>query len=680
MKRLMRWWQNRFFKNYVILVMALIYLEVSFRLIAGLSLFTYSMLRVVLGVNIIALFLSYVFSFLPKRLVKIFNVILILVLAIYGTAELGFKNFLGVYASVSISSQAGAVVSYVKDFIKSFNWQFYLLFLPVILISLYYIFLDNKITLDMPKRKKNKNYFIRQIGVFLIIWVLGLSYFTTMRLDFMQNKTQIVNSYSLFLKPNNPSLVINDFGYLGFGLLDIKEYFFPGDEESLLVNYNPVEIPNTNIIIDGGGEEREIKSQTTIDNSVWKDIINKEEDNNYNTLNKYLISNKAKVTNQYTGMFKDKNLIVIMVESGSNLFINEKLYPNMYELYKGSWYFKNYYSPRNSCSTGNNEMSGMIGLYTIYNNCTANLYSNNTYFHSIFNLFNNMGYSTSSYHDYIDRFYDRTTIHKNMGSKEFYKIEDMDFSYDAYLDDWPSDEVLMDERDTDKPFMSWITTVSSHHPYSEEGELNDKYRSIVPKEYSYDVSSYMSKLKTVDNALGVLLDGLKERELLQDTVIVLYADHYPYAIANDDLSLALGYKVNVDNNADNVPFLIYNPSLKGKVFDTYTSYVNVTPTLANLFGLEYDSRLYIGEDIFSDDYDERVIFADGSWKNKIGFYDTSTNMMNYYTKKVYSDEELLAINQKVSLKLKMSGLAIQSNYFSYLDKKLNSYNNPTSTS
>jgi len=680
MNKLVKLWQNQFFKNYFILIIAFTVEEIIFRLIENLSIFSYSGLRIFIGLNIISLILSFILQLLPKIVGKIFNSIIILIAAIYGIAELGFNHFLGVYASIQVNSQAGAVTDYIWDFIKSFHWTFYLLLIPFILVLTYYIFFDKYVSFDMPKKKANMlNAIIKGFYVLIIIFLI-LAYFGTMKLKFMQNSRQSVSSYEIFIKPTTPSLVVNEFGYIAFSMLDIKEYLFPGKELDTEINYNPDNIkePNTG----NNSNNTSYVSQTTINNSTWKDIIANETDKNKNTLNKYFISNNISLTNEYTGMFEGKNLIVIMLESGSNLLYNSEFYPNLNKLYFDGWVFGNYYSPRNSCSTGNNELSGMTGLYSIYNNCTANIYSNNTYFESIFNLFKNKGYTAVSYHDHSEFYYDRKTIHKNMGSDKFYNVDDMKLKYSG--SEWASDAEMMeyylknlDKRDSNTPFMSWITTVTSHQYYRTSSKYYKEYGSLFDKSLPSDVRVYMSRLKVVDDAIGILLDGLEERGILEDTVIALFCDHYPYAINLDSLGNALGYSVSEDNLMDQVPFIIYNKGTERKIFTEYTSYVNLTPTLANLFKLDYDSRIYLGSDILSEDYNSLVLFADGSWKNEYAFFNASTNKIKYYTDKVYTDEEILAINEELSLKLKMSNLAIKTNYFSYLEKKLNSYSAST---
>lgn len=670
-KKLRKLSSRRVVHNFGILVLSFLELELIFRLIDNLPIINVVSIRIVLGLSIIALLFSFIFAFLPKIVNKILNLVLVLTFTIYGIAELGFNNFIGVYASISTNSQLGAVSGYIGEFISSFKYSFYLLVIPFVLLLIYYLFVEKRWVLDMPKLKITKRVvFLKTIPVFILI-ILSMLYYGTLKVTFMQDKLSSSTSYDLFLKPTNANLVVREFGFIGYSFLDIKEYFFPGDFVSSI-----------NVDINSLASEASVSEHITIDNDLWLEIIDTETDEELNSLNSYFISNTVTTTNDYTGLFAGKNLIVIMVESANDIIFNEEYYPNIAKLVANGYTFTNNYSPRNVCSTGNNEMGGMISLYSINNNCTVNVYKNNTYFESIFNLFNNAGYVTNSFHDYYDWYYNRNTIHKNMGSGTFYDAVTLginfSYTYGAY-DTWASDEELMekyleilDERDEDEPFMSFITTVTSHQPFSTSSNYGDMYMDLFPSNYPTDLKRYMSKLKVVDNAIGILLEGLESRGILDDTVIVLYGDHYPYAIDTDSLNLALDYDTSVDKNADQTPLIIYNSSLEATEFSDYTSYVDILPTVANLFDLEFDSRLYMGTDIFSDEHESLVIFIDGSWKNEIAFYNASTSEIHYYTQKVYSDEEILAINTRVQLKLEMSGLAIKRNYFSYLDEALNS--------
>ena len=666
-KKIRKLWNNRILKNYVLLMVSFLIIEIIFRIIEQIPIIHYSSLRIFLGLNILALFFGYLLSFLPKIIAKVGNILLVLIASIYSVLELGFYNFLGVYASISTNTQLGAVTSYIKDFLGSFKWSYFLLFIPFILLVLYYILLDKKVNLDLPKYKKTKIVILKKLIPVVLLLSFSVLYYGSLKVSFMQDKTEASSAYEIFLKPTNASLAIRNFGILGYGLLDIKEYFFPGDVT------HTIEIDPDSI-----QSEAKITVQSAIDNDTWLGLIDEETDEELNTLNKYFISNEASTTNEYTGLLEGKNVIVIMVESGNDILLNEEYYPNIARLTKNGYTFVNNYSPRNVCSTGNNEMSAMISLYSINNNCTANVYQDNTYFESIFNLFKDANYNTNSFHDHYDEYYARDIIHKNMGSDAYYNAIDLDLDFKYSYGSWASDEELMENyleylRDSDlsKPFMSFITTVTSHQPYNGSG-YGKAYLDLFPEEYPDELKYYMSKLKVVDNAIGILLEGLESLNILDDTVIVLFGDHYPYAIEPDTLNLELDYDATLDSNADQVPLIIYNSELEEKEFLQYTSYINLTPTLANLFNLKFDSRLYMGLDALSSEYDSLVIFPDGSWKNANAYYNASTSKISYYTKNMYTDEEILAINSKVRLKLEMSSLAIRRNYFSYLNKSLNS--------
>lgn len=649
--------------NFVFLVI----LELIFKFVNSYNLLDWSFVRILIVISIISLSIALIEYFIPKRIHKYINCIFIFIASFYAFIQSGFNNFIGVYMSLGTSSQLGAVVDYVREFIISFKWYYYLCLLPFVIVLMYYIFFHKRLC-----KKLNINYvwikfkdlnkkllLIKSIISIIIMIILCTLFYLTLTLSFMQNKLQSVSNMKLFLNPNNPSIVVKEFGITSFGILDIKNYLFPKEEDFV------IEVENE--------EENNIVVERVFDDTLWNELIENENNKNLNNLNKYFISNNITDTNSYTGLFKDKNLIVIMLESVNDIIINESDYPNFYKMYSEGWHWENNFSPRNSCSTGNNEMSGMISLYSIYNTCTANNYKKNTYFESIFGLFNKSNYYTFSAHDYIAHYYDRNTIHTNMGSTIYYGADDLDMNYSSQYKNWASDEEFMekvleliDNIESDN-FMTWLTTVTSHQPYAYSSIEGDYYADLFKGQgLKSDLVRYKSKLKYLDNALGILLEGLENRGILDDTVIVMFGDHYPYGLSTDTINTVLDYDTSVDNDKERVPFVIYNPELESKSFDEYTSYINILPTVANLFGIEYDPRLYVGSDILSEDYESIVVFADGSWKNEFAYYNASKGNIKYYSDKEYTVEELQKINDIINLKMNMSSSAIKNNYFNYL--------------
>ena len=672
MKNLLK---NNLIKNYFLLTIFLMLTEILFRIVSNIPIKSLALLRIFIGVNFISILLSFILSWFNKKINKIILLILSFLINLYAFVQIGFNNFIGVYASFNTRSQLGAVTDYIKDFFSSFKITYYVLFIPFILFVLYYIFLDKLTENKINKKFLLKTNIVFEPGIRTITSILALTlcsflYYESLDASFMQNKLQTVSNKDLFKYPSVPSITINQFGILGFGILDTKSLL-----NEAPVNYTYAINTSTN-----DNKETNESKKRTVDDTILDKIIENETNPNLNNITNYIKNATITNYNDHTGIFEGKNLIVIMMESANEIIINKDLYPNFYKLYTEGISFKNNFSPRNSCSTGNNEFSGMTGLYTIQNNCTANIYRDNTYFTSIFNLFKNAGYKTSSMHNYTEHYYARSIIHKNLGSDIYYGVQDLGINYYNVYKDWSSDEDFMNaamditlNNNATNPYMLWLTTVSSHQPYGVSSEEGDKYLSITENsDYSMELRRYMSKLKTLDNSLGILLERLKASNTLDDTVIVLYGDHYPYGLKNSDINSVLSYDLS-DYEVERTPMVIYNSTIKSEVVDKYSSFVNLTPTVANLFNLDYDPRKYVGTDVFSDEYLNIVAFADGSWKNSEAFYDARTASIKYYTDKTYTTDEIVNINNIVTTKMQVSEAIIRNNYFNYLETAINSY-------
>ena len=657
---------NTYFMNYLILLISLFNIEMIVKLINGYSIISWSTLRIFVGLNIISIIISFLLSYLKSWMQKVISCLIVFAVAAYSCIQLGFLKFLGVYASLQSANQAGAVTDYISDFLKSFNPVFLCTFIPFVYILVFYLF---------HKRRLYKVNHLRTAFISVIaLAFISCGYYEMVEMDYFQNDVQSISNHELFLTASNPSLTVSEFGTIGFCILDARNAAFPIEIATQL------EISSNKSI----ASSEHIKG---IDDGTWQYIIDNETDENYKYLSTYFYNRDKATKNDMTGVFKDKNLIVIMMESANDIFLEyPDYYPNIAKLLNGGWSWENYYSPRNSCATLNNEFSGMTSLYSISNTCTAKTYIDNTYFESIFNVFNKSGYYSFSAHDYTEHYYPRNTIHRNLGSQEYYGVESLGISYDdvnyknwAYDDEFMSSilNILDGVTSENDHFMTWLTTVSSHQPYNRDSNQGNKYYSMTDGTgYNSEIRRYMSKLKILDDAIGVLVAGLEEKGILDDTVIVLYGDHYPYGIKQEILNTVMSYDTSVDMNAEQVPFIIYNSEVTEKnpyVYTDYTTYVNILPTLANLFAIDYESRLYLGDDLFSENYSSLAVFADGSWKNEDAYYDAQTGKIKYYSSFEYTTEELRKINDNVYAMLSVSSKAVTSNYFAHLKEQLDEY-------
>ena len=646
MKKVVEILKNVLKNNVIVLTLFIFIVEMLFKILSGYFSFDYSILRILLS----SYFLSIIINLIKNKLAnKIVSAIIYFIITIYSFCQLGFYNFLGNYISVNSSSQLGKVTDYIKDFFDSFKTSYYIILIPFI-IYLIYLYFNKEV-----KNTLNKKYLV-------ITPVVIVMYILTMTLGFMQNKYQYMSNVELFHNPSIPSVTVNQFGTSMFAVIDIKSKLFNTFESEV----NNVEI--------------EIKKEDK-DLEMLEYIIDKEQDEVLNKINKFFYNQDSHEDNEYTGVFKDKNLIMIMLESIGNVLDYPEYFPNLSKLYNEGISFTNNYSPRNTCATGNNEFSALTSLFTINHTCSANMYRGNSYTQSIFNIFKNSGYETSSYHNYTEQYYYRSTIHEKLGSGKYYGVEDLEIPYDEEYKEWPSDVDLIEKSykifSQDEKYMAFLTTVTSHQPYSTSSEYGDKYLSLFKNlKVSMSVKRYFSKVKELDNAIGRLLELLEEDGKLDDTVIVMFGDHYPYGIKTNELQKIFDYDLEENMEIEKTPFVIYNSQLTGRKMNSYTTYMNILPTIANMFDLEYDSRFYMGEDLFSKDYSNIAIFTDGSWQSKYAFYDAAKSKLNYINDNYkYTSDEVIKINETINQKISMSNMIITRNYFNYLEKEMEEYNN-----
>ena len=682
---------NKIFKNYFLISVTLFLSEMIFRVILGLSLVDWSVLRILIGVNLIGLIFGLIFSFCGRKLGNLFSFIISLLFVSYSFIQLSLFKYLGSFVSFNLIGQFDAVKDFVNVFFSSINLVNILVFLPLLILLVYYIYVDEKLYImemnhmidfsdkfhslerkemnDSIKNKKRKRLaFGDKIASVVIAGILIGIYAFTLMSPIMQNNLQYKTNLEFLNSPDTPNIVVSQFGFTGYSLLDAKDKILPSNTRLNSKYTSGYNIP-----------EQSMHDFTRyIDDTLWKQIINDEANRDYKTLSNYYISKEITDKNDYTGIFEDKNLIVIMAESVNNLVINEKYYPNIYKLYSDGWAFDNAYSPRSICAGGNSEYAGLTSVYGMNNKC-VNDYKFNKNNYSLFGLFNNNDYSTSSYHNYTDKYYSRGMIHPNLGSGHYYGVQELGIPYSNLYNEWPSDVALMNKvlentKDEDR-FMSFITTVSSSMPYDINSELGQKYFDLFSDSgYNMELKRYMSKLKVLDDAIGVLINGLEEQGKLDDTVIIIYSDHYPYGLDKDVINDQFEYDVNLNREIDRTPFIIYNSKITASKYEEYVTYMDLVPTLGNLFGFEYDPRLYSGSDVFSNSYDNRIIFNDGSWQDDKAYYDAMKGKITYYNSgERYSDEELDEITEDVRNNIYMSNLAIKTNYFNYLYNKFEEY-------
>lgn len=684
---------NRMVLNTFIMTLYIFILEMLIRHFTNSPIFDFGTLRILIASFICGLLISFITHFFKKLIARILHIIFILIIGIYEFVEFGLFNFIGFFMGIGNTEQGTKVISYILDFLKSLRVEYYLIFVPIIIFVLYYIVIDRKIMKNKTRNKEMNLYqkiYIEVIMV-LILCLSSFGYYELLKNNIGINKLQTDTVYSLWLYPENSNLAVNNYGVLTYGFCDIKSIVLKIDADKVMnieaKKEEKKENNKNNVVTD---------YSRIIDDTAWKMVIDTTTDDTYKTLNNYFINRTITEKNEMTGKFEGKNLIIILLESVNEIAIlNEEHFPTLTKMYNEGISFRNNYTPRNNCSTGNNEFTVLSSLFTINNTCTANTYASNKYFTGVFNIFNNMGYYTSSYHDYTQKYYRRAKIHTNLGSQKFYGVTDLGMTYEEPYEEWPSDVDMFKHAKqyymNEDKFMSYFATVSTHQPYFQSSTLGDKYMNNEEfKGYSTSLRRYLSKMKTLDEAMEELLNELASAGKLENTVIAMFGDHYPYGLTDPEINEYLeknnaGYTIsrnsNKNKNVDRTPMLIYNAGMEPIVIEDYTSPIDLLPTLLNLFNMDYDPRLYMGTDIFSKDHKSRVVFADGSWTDAYGYYSAPNSKITYKegVEKTYTTAELSEINSEIKTRQRMSTSAIKSNYFNYLGNELEKAKNKLSS-
>ena len=511
-----------------------------------------------------------------------------------------FQSFL----SISLAGMGGDVFTNFFKTIMLAIWECLLpilfCFVPVLALYLLHRCFD-------PKRKFNWRVSVCNVAAFLLSWLVVV-------LMLPLSGTGDHSAYANYHNNWVLDLSMEKLGMFTTTSLDLKYYIFGSalDEETdgedlpeVIIPINPDDLDPPDETEPQGPVEYGDNVITGLDfaalaetetNKTAKKILN------------YLASLEPTKKNEYTGMFEGYNLILITAESFSPQIIDPELTPTLYKLTTSGFDFTNYWTTFPS-NTTNGEYTHLTGLMPDLAKPKSNgsfVYSiKNTMNMNIANWFNAQGITSRAYHDHTATYYKRKETHPNIGYT--FKGKN-DF---GGLKGWPESDLEMmektvDEYINDEWFHTYYMTVSGHHNYRFGGynSMVEKNKHLVEDlDMSEANKAYLATHIELDRALEYLINRLEEAGKLDKTVIVLAADHYPYGLTDAQWKKLIGHSIEYGGMGRYMSdLIIWNSAMETITIDKPCSSQDVLPTLLNLFGFEYDSRLYSGCDILSDSY------------------------------------------------------------------------------
>lgn len=386
----------------------------------------------------------------------------------------------------------------------------------------------------------------------------------------------------------------------------------------------------------------------------------------------------------YTGKYKDKNLILLQLEGIDNWLITKEDTPTLYKMMNNSINFTNHYSYYNGGgSTFNSEFAVNTGFITPLS-YTQNAYTfnKNTFPYSLAHLFKNMGYSVNAFHMNDSEYYSRGTNYKNWGYENYYGLKELGvYKDDSYTLDR---ELILNETFSEKmfpeeKFVDYIITYSGHLPFTTEKGVCRKLviEDVLKKENLEELpNDYIlptlteeecarRQAKETDYMVELLLNKLTEKNLIDNTVIVVFTDHYLYTLS--DQTILDKYKETDNNLINHTPFFIWHNNKDKKTIKEVTSQLNVLPTVLNLYGIDHNSNYYIGTDALDNNYHGSVFFSDYSWYDGSIYVDGGV-----ITKGKEIDSLLLEDkNYYINYLIKKNDLTLKYNYFKQIKERQN---------
>ena len=374
--------------------------------------------------------------------------------------------------------------------------------------------------------------------------------------------------------------------------------------------------------------------------------------------------------NEMTGALKDKNLIMIMLESIDTWLVTEDYMPNLYALQRDGVDFANFYTPVYlSAATFTTEIVSQTGLIPAVSGLSSSAYSMNAFPLALANQFEELGYTANSFHSASPTIYSRGTVHPNLGFEAYH------FNLDLGMENYQMDSQLMkgyDQIAPDGKFFSYIITYSGHGPYNGEmqeltaAHLTEAQRAVERSgvtgsaENMAEYTEAVAHAMETDQLIGELVDRLTQDGKLQDTVLLLYADHYGKYMGNREFLLKIKGVPDDGISLWHTPCILYGGGLTAGTVEKVCSSVDLVPTLNNLFDLPADRKYYIGDDIFGDKGGVVLL-------PNYGWYDGKTLYSSGY--KGEMTEEIAAVSAAVKEKMTASTDTLKTNYFKEFRKE-----------
>lgn len=626
----------------------IVYLELIYRIFVVGDFFSLNTLSVILFSLTWMAITSLIVGLFNEKVNRIVSYFILFFYTLVTLAQIVYYNFYdSIFSFFSLTTGTGQVMQFWQMILEVIARIWYVFALTLVPLILYYIF--NKKIFKFNKLR------LKDILLNLVLLVFSL---TMILVEVTYDNKGVYSLNRLICKTHAPMLTINKTGLWSMQIIDLYRYIFGFEEE---VEVSTVEETPEKVEL---VKEKEY-NKIDID---FESLIEKESNSTVKNMHKYFSSVVPSEKNKYTGLFKDKNLIFITAEAFDTIAIDKDITPTLYKMANNSYIFTNYYQPLYPVSTSDGEYMNLIslipkeGVWSFYKSSKISMPM------GFGTMFKNEGYTSYGFHNHTYKYYDRHLSHPNIGLSYIGCGNGLEKKMNCKR--WPNSDYEMIEATTDyylndeKPFATYYMTVSGHLNYNFYGNsMSARNKNKVKNlKYSDAIKAYYAAQIELDKAMELLLKKLEEKGVLDDTLIIMGPDHYPYGLTQKQMNEVSN--IDRSNKFENyhTTLIMYNPSIEKTVIDKTISGLDLLPTIYNLYGIEFDSRLLMGRDIFSDS-EHIVILSDRSWITEAGRYNSVTRKFTKTTEEEIDDDYIDRINSIVNNRFSMSALILDNNYY-----------------
>ena len=407
-------------------------------------------------------------------------------------------------------------------------------------------------------------------------------------------------------------------------------------------------------------------------------------------MHEYFASVPATKKNKYTGIFEGKNIVTLCCESFSHVIIDKERTPTLYKMYTEGFVFENFYVTEWAASTGGGEFSMNTGLAALRSaalggHCMEVSARKGTYLpFTLGNIMKQYGYTAKSFHNNGYNMYEREKAHKIWGYDYKWINHGLEM---PKLSGFASDNDMIlssfDSYASSTPFVANYMTISGHGAYNAGwNTIAKRNKHLVESlDFCEPIKVYLAQSMELEYAMASLLEKLEAAGIADDTVIIMAPDHWPYTLVPDygvskaQLDKLYGQTTDTIFEQFKNALIIYSPSMDKPVHVTKPcSSYDILPTVLNLMGAEYDSRLLAGTDILSDSPALAMTNCNQSWISDYGKYNLANGKFTLFDESVPAPEDHVKTNRNILKKrIEYSQKIIINDYYKALYKAIGLY-------